>query len=97
MAVAVEMSFEGPGATLQNYFEAIQKMGATPEGPHPDPACLFHWVTEHGNGFRVTDVWQTRQDFERFAQATIGPVSAQVGLPQPHPAPNFIEVANFLT
>jgi hypothetical protein len=97
MAVAVELSFEGPGATLQNYFEAIRIMGATPEGPHPDPACLFHWVAKHGNGFRVTDVFQTRGDFERFARDTIAPISAQVGIPQPHPAPNFIELANFLT
>ena len=96
MAVAVEMSFEGPGATLQNYFEAIQKMGEAPEGPHPDPACLFHWVTEHGNGFRVADVWKSQADFQHFADTQIGPVSAAVGLPRPHQQ-DFIDVANFLT
>ena len=97
MAVAIELSFQGPGATLQNYFEAIQRMGGTPEGPHPDAACLFHWVAETPGGFRVTDVWQTRDDFNRFLRDTIGPTSAEVGIPQPHPAPNFIVLANFLT
>src|SRR4051794_34066300 len=98
MAIAVELSFRGPGATLQNYFKAIQKIPATPGGPHPDSACLFHWVTEGpgGHGYRVTDVWQTREDFDRFTRVTIQPISAELGLPGPHQT-NFFEVANFLT
>ena len=95
MAIAVELSFRGQGATIENYFKAIEIMGAAPEGPHPDPACLFHWVTEVGGGFDVTDVFQTREAFDQFAQNTIGPISAQVGIPNPHT--KFIEVANFLT
>lgn len=95
MAVAVEVSFHGQGATLENYLKTIEQMGATPEGPHPDPACLFHWITEVGGGLRVTDVWQAREQFDRFAQEKIGPISAQVGMPQPQI--KFIDVANFMT
>jgi hypothetical protein len=95
MAIAVEATFHGQGATIENYNKAIQIMGATPGGPHPDPGCLFHWVTEIGGGLRVTDVWKTKQEFEAFAAAQIGPVSEQVGLPQPQT--KFIDVANFLT
>jgi hypothetical protein len=95
MAIAVEVSFHGHDATLDRYLEGIRKMGATPEGPHPDPACLFHWITVEGGGLRVIDVWKTRADFDRFAAEKIGPVSAEVGLPQPQV--RFIDVANFLT
>ena len=65
MAIAVEAAFRGQGATLENYFKSIEIMGAAPEGRHPDPGCLFHWVTETGGGFDVTDVWQTREQFEQ--------------------------------
>jgi hypothetical protein len=95
MAIAVEVAFHGQGATIENYFKAIEIMGATPEGRHPDPGCLFHWVTEVGGGFQVTDVWQTRDQFERFARDQIGPVGEQVGMPQPQI--KFVDVANFLT
>jgi hypothetical protein len=95
MAIAVELSFHGQGATIDNYFTAIEKMGAAPGGPHPDPHLLFHWVTVVGGGFVVTDVWQTREAFDQFAANRIGPISAEVGIPNPQT--KFIEVANFLT
>jgi hypothetical protein len=95
MAVAVDVTFHGQGATLENYFRAIEVMGGAPEGRHPSPGCLFHWVTEVGGGLNVTDVWQTRDQFEQFARDKIGPISQQVGLPQPQV--KFIDVANFMT
>jgi hypothetical protein len=92
MAIAVEVAFRGQGATLENYFKSIEIMGAAPEGRHPDPGCLFHWVTQTGGGFDVTDVWQTR---EQFAREKIGPVGEQLGMPQPQI--KFVDVATFLT
>jgi len=95
MAVAVELNFQGPNATLENYFAAIKTMGATPEGPHPDPNCVSHWVSEVDGGFRVVDVWKTKDAFERFSQERIGPVTQQSGMPQPEI--KFIDVANYMT
>jgi hypothetical protein len=95
MAIAVEVSFQGSGATLQNYLRSIELMGASPEGPHPDSGCLFHWITEVDGGLQVTDVWNARDEFDRFAAEKIGPVSAEVGMPQPQI--KFIDVANYMT
>jgi hypothetical protein len=95
MAIAVEVSFHGQGATLENYKKTITLMGATPGGPHPGPGCLFHWITEVGGGLEVTDVWKTKEQFETFAAEKIGPLSEQAGMPKPQI--KFIEVANFLT
>ena len=65
-------------------------------GPHPDPACLFHWVTEiDGGGWRVIDVWETREQAQEFIQGRVGPVMQEMGASQPQI--NFIDVANFLT
>lgn len=95
MAIAVKVTFEGEGATLENYHESVKILGGTPGGPHPDPGCLFHWVTEIDGGVRVTDVWQTKEQFEKFAQEKIRPATQQVGVPEPQI--KFIDVANFMT
>ena len=94
MAIAVEVNFSGAGATLENYIKSLKILGAVPEGPHPDPDCLFHWVTQTDQGLRVIDVWTSGAEFEAFKQK-IGAASDQVGMPQPQV--KYIDVANYLT
>jgi hypothetical protein len=95
MAVAVEVTFHGEGATVEKYNETITKMGTSPGGRHPDPGCLFHWMSEAGGGLHVTDVWKTKEQFEAFARDKIGPIGEQVGMPKPQI--KFIDVDNVLT
>ena len=91
MAIAVEATFAG--GTTEQYDEAIKVMGLTPGGQHP--GALFHWVTKTESGVRVTDVWATKEEFERFLQDQVAPASAQAGLPEPDV--RFIEVHNYMT
>lgn len=93
MAVAVQLDF--PGATLKQYDQVIQKMGFRPGGAG-SPGGLFHWVTKTDNGIRVTDVWESREQFERFSQEKIRPLTAEVGLTSP-PRVTFFQVHNYLT
>lgn len=93
MAVGVQVDFKG--ATLAQYDEIIQKMGFRPGGPGA-PGCVSHWVMKTDDGMRVTDVWESQDAFEKFAQEKIGPFSAEVGLPNP-PEVQFFEVHNYLT
>ena len=93
MAVAVEMRFAGEA--LEKYDQIIKKMGFVPGGKGA-PGGLFHWVTKTEGGMRVVDVWETKEQFERFAQEKIGPISAEVGIPAP-PQITFHEVHNYLT
>ena len=51
-------------------------------------------VTATEDGIRVTDVWQTRGEFEAFAAEQIGPLTAEVGVPAP-PEITFHDVHNF--
>ncbi len=80
MAVAVEMSFKG--ATLAQYEQVIKKMGFSHGGKGP-PDALFHWVAATSGGFRVVDVWKTKEQYERFAKEQIGPYAAEAGIPGP--------------
>ena len=92
MAVAVVLEFEG--ATLDQYDQVIEKMGFTPGGTGA-PGSISHWVTKTDNGIRVTDVWETREQFENFAQEQIGPYTQEVGISAP-PQTTFFEVHNYL-
>ena len=87
------MDFEG--ATLDQYDQVIEKMGFEAEG-RGAPGGLFHWVTKTPTGIQVTDVWTTKDEFEQFGQEKIGPLTAEVGLPNP-PTITFFDVHNYLT
>ena len=93
MAVGVQLDFKG--ATLEQYDEVVKRMGFRPGGPGA-PGGLFHWVTKTPEGIRVTDVWNSRETFETFAQEKIGPITQEVGIPEP-PEIQFFEVHNHLT
>src|SRR4051794_22698689 len=70
MAIAVELNF--PDATLDQYDQVIARMGFHPGGPG-GPGGLFHWVMKTDGGIRVVDVWQSAEQFQRFAGDQIGP------------------------
>ena len=91
MAVGVVMDFEG--GTLDQYDQVIQKMGLERGGPMPDGG-IFHWVTQTDRGLHVTDVWESREQFDRFAQEQIGPYTAEVGLSEPRI--EFYDAHNYL-
>jgi hypothetical protein len=93
MAVGVVLEFKD--ATLDQYDQVLEKMGLAPRGPGA-PGGLFHWVTATDGGFRITDVWQDRETFEKFAQEQIMPYAQQVGMTSP-PEVTFHEVHNYLT
>ena len=91
MAVAVDATFRG--TSLAQYDEAITAMGLSPGGRHP--GALFHWVTGTDDGFRVTDVWESKEKFEAFAQEQLGPMSEQIGLAAPEI--RYIDVHCYMT
>jgi hypothetical protein len=93
MAVGVVLEFQG--ASLDQYDQLVKRMGFTPGGKGA-PGGLFHWVTKTDGGLRITDVWDTRETFEKFAQEKIGPLSQEVGVTSP-PDVTFFEVHNYLT
>ena len=89
MAVAVIQDFEG--ATLDQYDRVIDKMGITPGSSHPEPGCLFHWVTETETGLRVVDVWDSRDQFDTWIAEQVAPNALDAGFPNP-PQNTFHEI-----
>ncbi len=92
MAIGVHISFSD--GRLDQYDEVMERMGLSSASTAP-PGCLFHWVTATDGGIRVTDVWETQEAFEAFAQTQIAPITQEVGIPGP-PDLHFFEVHNYL-
>jgi hypothetical protein len=92
MAVAIEMTFRG--ATLDMYDQVIQKMGLAQGSPLP-PGGITHWAAQTDDGIRVVDVWETREQFDSFAEEQIGPYSQEAGFPGP-PEIKAYDVHNYL-
>jgi len=93
MPVAIVMDF--PGATLAQYDQVTGLMGLTPRGSGP-PGALFHWVTKTDDGLRVVDVWESREQFDKFAHEEIGPKTQAAGIQVP-PDMTFHDVHNYFT
>lgn len=93
MPIAVQQDF--PQATLAQYDQVIKNMGFHPGGPGA-PGGLFHWVTKTADGIRVVDVWESREQYEKFASGQIQPLAAQAGITAP-PKVTLFEVYNYLT
>ncbi len=81
--------------TLEQYDRVIEKMHFTPGGPGA-PGGLFHWCTATDGGIRITAVWESRKQFEQFAEQQIGPLTAEVGDLGP-PKMTLYDVHNYLT
>ncbi|HTU27816.1 MAG TPA: hypothetical protein VMF07_00430 [Solirubrobacteraceae bacterium] len=78
MAVALVLDF--PGGTQEKYDEVVERM-------HLDgrtaPGGQVHVAGPHADGFRVIDVWDGMDAFERFRDEQIIPHTQAVGLVPP--------------
>jgi hypothetical protein len=93
VAVLVELTFRG--ATTDQYDEVIKRMGFSPGGAGA-PGGISHVVVATDDGLRVIDVWETQEQFERFAEEQIGPITQEVGVPE-QPEVRISEAHNHLT
>ncbi|HEV8687886.1 MAG TPA: hypothetical protein VGQ84_11480 [Gaiellaceae bacterium] len=89
MAVAVVIDV--PGGTVEQYKEMNRKMFGGKEEPDTTPEGLvIHTAGETGGALRIFDVWEKREDFERFVKQYVEPA-----MEGPAPAePVIYELAN---
>ncbi len=81
MAVVVQRQYTS--ATIAQYDALIARMGMTPGGPHLAAGLLFHFVVLTGDGFLVTDVWNSVEEFEEHAREQVAPALMALGVPAP--------------
>ena len=92
--MAVGVQIDVVGGTLEQYDEVIERMGFLPGGPAA-PNELFHWVTPTENGFRVIDVWESKEAFDSFKEEKVIPLFDEVGVPDTREI-TYFHVHNYL-
>ena len=78
--MAVVLRATTPGFTAAKYDELVQKLDAVGAG---SPAGrLFHVCFGDPNNVRVSDIWESREAFEKFGE-TLRPMMQELGIAAP--------------
>lgn len=79
--MAVCLVIDIPGGTLDQYDAVMEKVKES--GGQLGEGQSFHAAGPTDEGFTVIDVWNSREDFDRFLQGRLGKAIGEVGVPQP--------------
>jgi hypothetical protein len=82
--MAIGLLFEIPDMTRERYDGVIEASGLADRLP---PGQIFHAAGPMEGGWRVFDLWESRDHFDRFAQDTLAPLMGGQA-----PEPQEIEV-----
>lgn len=82
------MRFTPTGFTEAKYAECVKRLEAA--GAGSPPGRLYHVCFGDKNNLRVSDIWDTRENFETFSQ-TLRPILEDLGI---EGDPEFFEVHN---
>ena len=86
--MAVGMTVEIPGVTADQYQQVMDAMHWVQE-PKPD-GFHSHHACEKPDGLFIFDVWETAEDWHRFAEGRLGAaMGAATGRQGPQPEPRF--------
>lgn len=86
--MAVVLRFTPTGMTEATYNECLNRLEAA--GAGSPPGRLYHVCFGDKNNLRVSDIWDTRENFETFSQ-TLRPIMEDLGI---EGEPEFFEVHN---
>jgi hypothetical protein len=70
-----------PGCTAQQYDHVVAAIGLGPPHPAPPRGLVSHVAGATPEGWRVFDVWESREDYERFARERVAPAVVAAGVP----------------
>ena len=96
--MAIVLVHEGPTVTQENYEKTVQKLTGSEQtkmeslSDWPVEGILMHCAGQGPNGFRIVDVWESREAAEAFG-AQLGPALAEVGItdgPQMYEAYTYV-------
>ena len=70
MPVAVVQEWSGGGTSTENYDAIRERL----RGGEPVRAMHVHAAGWDGDTFRIFEIWDTREDFDRFIQERLMPI-----------------------
>jgi len=92
MAIGLRLKFEGG---TQEQYEAVHSR--VDVDANPPEGLIFHAAGPVDGGWRVADVWESREHFDRFRAERLGPAIQELGDRAPQSPPEITEfpVANY--
>lgn len=79
--MAIAIMFESPDWTRESYEEINRRMfGSIQPSTSPD-GVIVHTAGEGPNGWRIVDVWESREKFDRFIEEQVMPAAQEMGAP----------------
>jgi hypothetical protein len=81
--MAIGMMLDIPGGTQDQYEQINQNAFGDTKGPsEPIPGLIIHTAGATASGWRIFDVWESKDDFERFMNDVIMPATEGLDMPQ---------------
>jgi heme-degrading monooxygenase HmoA len=81
----------------QEVYEAVtERMFGTKRPTEIVDGNIVHTAGEGPNGFRVVDVWESRDAFETFFTGRVLPAMQELGLQMEGPQPEIIELIHLV-
>jgi hypothetical protein len=90
--MAVELRAEIRGMTKAQYDQAFAEVK---DALRAAPGFLSHAAGPMEGGYRVAELWNSREELDRFLQQTIMPMAQRLGIPPFEP--QVLPVDNLLT
>jgi hypothetical protein len=84
----IVMNMRWDGVTPEQYEKAREQVGWEQRAPE---GGILHIASFTDSGLRVTDIWETAEDFNRFVAARLMPVVQEIGI-EGEPDVTFSEV-----
>jgi len=89
--MAIGVLLDIPGGTQEQYEQVNEKAFGDPKGPtEPIDGLIIHTAGATASGWRIYDVWESQEAFDRFMNETIMP--AVEGLDMPEIPPDVYEL-----
>lgn len=91
--MSILVRFTGaPSVTTEKYDETLRRLESGSDFP-PD-GLEYHVAFESGGSFRVSEIWDSREQFDKFGERLM-PILAEVGI-ELAGEPEILEVHNVI-
>lgn len=78
--MAIGQLIEAPGQTQEQYDQVLQEIGVSGTQLAPAPGHLVHFAGPSNGGWMVVNVWESKEQADRFFAEKMAPARKKLGL-----------------
>lgn len=80
--MAIGVLFEASGWTREGYEQMNRQMFGSPRPSASIDGLIVHSAGEGPNSWRIVDIWESREHFDRFIEEKVMPAAQEIGAPE---------------